>query len=579
MISTFIFLCCFHSLFPIAFPFISHVRGSGSGDSAFCRQLAGHWGQPLLRRNPQNSSTCCATLNVATSERTTSAESPLSELMLYWGYAVVGMDMGLAIPDPSAAPFPCNCSDTFSFFAPCQSQNGSIQNFATPEIDLGFIYGNTPEQEVAVRESPTSCRLKLTDAGQFPRSCNRSVFPAFANDQFGPAYARCSADPRSGIVPQVLAIHTLLAREHNRRCARTRQLYYGDRFSAVKREMISLVQKITMYEWLPSVVGGLDRIPPFVYREQHGSSATHEVQTLATSAEFLLVLNQLWLEPTSGMLQLLDYSGNVEELSLDSFFYDWDAMAMTDNAMCRILSGSRGTTMHFVAPELTRPWATFEKQYFSTCQYSYAYGLPSYKDAVRLTLQTAASSYPTVSTSDLSLVVNITDFTDDAWAISKISSQFGIPSTNETALADAVDLWLGLMLERHVVAGVRRDNDSIIGPLARFILVSQLVRWRDNDPAYFENLANAGGVMQGSLTKVLSKNCAKFVQYNPNSRVDAGRNSMYTQGFDLLKENLEQTNVADNSTGQDISIVVIVVAAVFLVVFFIVVFYGQPVKK
>jgi hypothetical protein len=343
--------------------------------------------------------------------------------------------------------------------------------------------------------------------------------------------------------------------------------------------MISLVQKITMYEWLPSVVGGLDRIPPFVYREQHGSSATHEVQTLATSAEFLLVLNQLWLEPTSGMLQLLDYSGNVEELSLDSFFYDWDAMAMTDNAMCRILSGSRGTTMHFVAPELTRPWATFEKQYFSTCQYSYAYGLPSYKDAVRLTLQTAASSYPTVSTSDLSLVVNITDFTDDAWAISKISSQFGIPSTNETALADAVDLWLGLMLERHVVAGVRRDNDSIIGPLARFILVSQLVRWRDNDPAYFENLANAGGVMQGSLTKVLSKNCAKFVQYNPNSRVDAGRNSMYTQGFDLLKENLEQTNVADNSTGQDISIVVIVVAAVFLVVFFIVVFYGQPVKK
>jgi len=42
---------------------------------------------------------------------------------------------------------------------------------------------------------------------------------------------------------------------------------------------------------------------------------------------------------------------------------------------------------------------------------------------------------------------------------------------------------------------------------------------------------------------------------------------------------LEQTNVADNSTGQDISIVVIVVAAVFLVVFFIVVFYGQPVKK
>jgi len=550
--------------FPIGFPFISSAYG--------CPQLAGHWGQPLLRRSTINNSMCCNTLNLAASEGSSSPESPLSELMLYWGYAVVGFDMGLAMPDSSTAEsIHSNCSSNFAFFSPCQSQNASIRNFATPEIDLGFIYGNTPEQEIAVRESPASCRLKLTNTGQFPRSCDRSIFPVFLNAQFGPTDARCSADPRSAIVPQVLALHTLLVREHNRRCSRTRHVYYGDKFSAVKREMVSLAQKITMYEWLPAVVGGLDRIPPFVYREEHGSSVPYDSQNVATSAEFLLALNQLWLEPTSGKLQLLDYSGNIESHPVDSFFYDWNAMAMTDNAMCRILTGSRSTAMHSVGPELPESWVSFERDYFNTCQYGYAYGLPSYKEAMRLTLNTAAALYPRVSTDELQLVVNITDFTDNAWAIGQLSEQFGISVSNETGLADAVDLWLGLMLERHVRSD--SNSDSILGPLSRFILVSQLVRWRDNDPAYFENLASAGRVMQGGLTKMLSKNCAKFVQYNPGNLHSDQRESMYAHGFDLLKENLEQTNTVDNSMGQDISIVVIVVAAIFLVVFLIVVFY------
>ena len=523
---------------------------------------------------------------MSASESSSSPESPLSELMMYWGYAVVGIDMGLALPDPTAESIQCNCSSSFSFFSPCQSQNNSIQNFATPQIDLGFIYGNTPEQEIAVRESPTSCHLRLTDTGQFPHSCDRSTFPIFLNEQFGPTDARCTADPRSAIVPQILAIHTLLAREHNRRCARTVRVYYGDRFTAIKRELISLVQKITMYEWLPAVVGGLDRIPPFVYLEQHGSSAPYDAQNIATSAEFLLALNQLWLEPTSGLLQLLDYSGNVEVLPVDSHFYDWNAMAMTDNAMCRILAGSRSSTVHSVGPEMAMPWIAFEEGYANTCQYAYAYGLPSYKDAVRLTLQTAASLYPRVSTDELRLVVNITDFTDNAWAIARLSEKFGISSANGTGLADAVDLWLGFMLERHTAGSIYQgharsgsssgnNGDSVIGPLARFILVSQLVRWRDNDAGYFENLASAGQVMQGSLTKLISKNCAKFLQYNPSNPNRDERESMYSHGFDLLKENLEQTNVVDNTTGQDISIVVIIITAVFLVAFFVVVFYNS----
>lgn len=568
-----------------------------------CESFVGHWNQSLLYTDVNNSSKCCSILRLSAALPPTPAENAWSELMLYWGYAVVGFDMGLPLyesSNSSQSTISGTCTFNSQPLVRCTGNDPKmVQNFATPKIDLGFIYGNNAEQESEVRVGPDSCYLKLTPSSQFLRFCNRSVFPAFTNSYQGEDVARCSADPRAAVFPQVLALHTLLANEHNNRCRKQTPMFYpGSHYYVVKRQVISLVQKITMYEWLPALVGGIHRIPqyvPLAERQQEAAlnarrvekrlyGVTNEQQLfmaellaadavatpIHTSAEFQLVMSQLFLAGTSGLAQFQSVNGEVLFQQAYESIYNGNSLNLANDGMCRVLSGSRGASMRSIGLSVPETLSFFQQNYESACVREFEYNLPTYAQAVALAHQFGRKLYPTVDTSELpTTVTSLSDISRNPDTIAALMLQYlGVDSANETEVLLNVDLWTGLLLESH-----GPKDDDVLGPLARYILVSELVNWRDNDPEYFENLPGHDVVLANSLSRLLNNQCDSLIEYKEKKAQKNPISSMAAYSYDLLQENMQQMHTVDNSADQTVVIVIIVLIVFIFAIFILIGIY------
>ena len=522
-----------------------------------CDTFTNHWNQDFHYNGPLSDSTCCYVLDITSSHEPSSSESPWSELMIYWGYGVVALDLGLYMPDDASSPVELQCG----IFANLDTCNGYIRNHATPQLDLGFIYGNTAEQQDAVRVGENSCMIKMTATGQFPRTCNRTLFPSFTNNDFGYSNSRCTSDPRSSLTPQVLALHTLLALEHNRRCSAHHSLFPGHQYFTIKRDMIALAQKITMYEWLPAMVGGLDRIPPFIKKPRDATSG--QQQQPRTSFEFELVLKQSWLSGVSGDVQHQSLNGMLSSEPLNADFYDGNALQDSADGICGILIGSKSTPMQNIARSLSQPWYMYQYYYENTCHYSAAYNIPSYQQAVNLSLVMGHLLYPTVNTSELRQIHTLEDITDDPTIGDYLEILFGYDAANTTEKRAAlIDLWTGLLLEKHGPL-----DDDVLGPLARYILITQMVAWRDKDADYFENFDDLQKMQKNNLFNILNRHCDRYMQYHKKLTSGTPTFTMQTQPFDLLTENMQQMHTVNNSVSQTIDIVIIILVTFFCICF------------
>ena len=557
-----------------------------------CSEFVGHWGQTLSTNVSAIGNKCCRFTNALDGLLSGQFPKPVpapapehswSELMLYWGYAVVGFDMGLLLGPTTGTPvvrIPVECVSSFSNFSLC--------NNATPKIDLGFIYGNTAQQEAAVRAGVDSCLLKMTYDQQFPESCDRDTLPAFTNIWLGQSAARCSADPRLALTPQVLAIHTLLANEHNRRCVRDTPIYPGLHYSVVKRQMITLVQKITMHEWLPAMLGSqtyADIIPPYAKRTRKElERGSRPYLPLKTSFEFSFVLTQLWTAGMSGNVQHQQLSGALTETGgTFSDFYDANALNRDTSGACNILFGSRATPMRKIGIySLSQTWTDFQQEYYfynNVCaNEAYVVGTPTYAQALQLVsannnnnnnnniggavvVNASAIFDSSLLSLNITSLANLSALTDSAQAIAVL--------LNLTSAADVqdIDLYTGLLIESH--------NGDTLGAMSKYILASQLLYWRDNDADYFENLPNDGenAVYKNNLNNLLDKQCASFMQYKSRKLKTDPTESMKATSFDLLKENMQQMHAVDNSTDETIVVAVIVIVVFFLALTLAVIFY------
>ncbi|KAG5188819.1 hypothetical protein JKP88DRAFT_267494 [Tribonema minus] len=110
-------------------------------------------------------------------------------------------------PHPTCRPCnkdSCTAQTTVPYSGVKDNLKGRPLNMATSFIDLDFVYGRDLAKRATLRNG-TSCAMKLDDYG----------LPLFdtATQEW------TIADQRSAQLPGTLALHALLLREHNRRCA------------------------------------------------------------------------------------------------------------------------------------------------------------------------------------------------------------------------------------------------------------------------------------------------------------------------------------------------------------------------
>jgi hypothetical protein len=218
----------------------------------------------------------CCTMGYVLQSQTLYSERSLSQFLAYWGRAVVYHDL---------VYMPVNDSDT-SWECFGEHSHQFLCNRATPRIDAGIVYGNTIAEENELREGLDKCEMKTSSHHGLPRTCDLDIIEKIFSSSGSEHDVRCAGDPRNSESPNILAIHMLLVAEHNRICSTIHSRSGEDMFHIAKDHVVALVQRITMEEWLPALVGA-SRIPDFDGTKNGGWNVTREfavtIESIMTS--------------------------------------------------------------------------------------------------------------------------------------------------------------------------------------------------------------------------------------------------------------------------------------------------------
>ena len=441
--------------------------------------------------------TCCAYQGLFIGPRFFS-ESGMTQLLHYWG-VLVAHDLGFSKHNGvGTGSYDCFGQYERLGLCPSLSPERLISNHVTPALDGGILYGQNPTWEQELRDPNDSCALKFTPiAGRLPHACSGAVekeYPPYENAYDVP----CAGDARSAQTVQLLGLHTILAREHNYQCG----LLNGN-YTRVKNRMIALIQKITLYEWLPTVVGNESYIPTYV----RPSSWPHEGPSDTIESE-LAVFKALL---TTGGDNILYMNSNDEEFRapIEDGYYIPEQMYASGygSGICSVVRGLFSDPLYRVGMQAST-LHVIENLAAKTCEAERDAGMLTYAQIMREALADA-SKYPTLSLAyaDLHNVASLSDITSEPVYISAILGLFPNMTTDSEA-AEQIGLMEGLLIEDHVPV-----DGGMIGPLMRYLLLVQLVvKTRDNDKFWFEsgNLISADDyayVISQNLKSVLARHC------------------------------------------------------------------------
>lgn len=171
--------------------------------------------------------------------------------MWAWGQ-LVDHEIVLSTTDPNGTtisiPFDSNINLTMSTVLTRASPvNGCMQpkNLLAPMIDGSAVYSDYKDvsRMTQLRVSPTSCKLRLD---------NHDLPPIEGGNFF-------CGDQRCGEHAILTTLHTLLIREHNKWCdtlaAEHPEKSENDRYWWARALVVSIMQRITLEEWLPALLG------------------------------------------------------------------------------------------------------------------------------------------------------------------------------------------------------------------------------------------------------------------------------------------------------------------------------------
>ncbi|MCA9153461.1 MAG: VCBS repeat-containing protein, partial [Planctomycetales bacterium] len=339
-------------------------------------------------------------------------------------------------------------------------------NLVTSFLDASVVYGSDAARAVALR-TLVDGKLKTSADGLLPLN-NVDTFPggALENDNEGrvdPATLFAAGDVRANENIALIALHTILVREHNRLAdeIRTANPAFDDEqiYQHARRVVGALLQQITYGEYLPMLLGS-NAIPAYTGYDPDVDPRESSLFAVAafrightqTFSQFLR-LDDSGQSLDGGPLALREAFFTAEPIKTDGVepYLLGLAASQAEQVDARIIDDLRN---FLFGP----PGAGGIDLASLNIQRGRDMGLPSYNQA----------------RADFGLprVIDFAEISSDASVQTALRTTFG--SVNN------IDVWSGGISEDHAPG-------SLVGPLFQKIIADQFQRTRDGDRFWFEN--------------------------------------------------------------------------------------------
>jgi hypothetical protein len=334
-------------------------------------------------------------------------------------------------------------------------------NDVTGWIDASVVYGVAYPPGVPQGPTPFQNPVNLREGGQIATT---GKLLTSSNGQYGPIVGGSFlfGDPRGTENPDLTSVQTLFIREHNWHVTRLKTLHplwSGEQlYQRARSIVIAELQNITFKEWLPKVVGA-DNIPAYNGFKPN-VDGTIKVEFAAAAMRFGHSI-------VSGAQDRVDEAGNItESLTLAQAFFltpdQYERNGGADGFLRKLASDvSNKLDVHIIDDLrnlLNDPPAAMDLA-ATNIQRGRDLGLPSLNQ--------------------MRTVLGLNPYTTFA----QISSDGALVTALQTAYTNVndIDLWIGGLSEDPVVG-------AMVGETFQAIIIDQMIRVRDGDQQWFENL-------------------------------------------------------------------------------------------
>ncbi|MFM8733708.1 MAG: peroxidase family protein [Pirellulales bacterium] len=362
-------------------------------------------------------------------------------------------------------------------------------NSITAFVDGSQIYGSDATRAAALREF-VGGRLKTTAGNLLPFN---TAGLANANDAHRVADEKLflAGDVRANENPELLSLHTVFVREHNRIAGETARrnpaLTDEQLFQHARRIVIAELQKITYDEFLPALVGGpkpgADGIQPYRgYRADVNPGIATEFSTVAFRVGHSMLGEDIEFLAADG-------TPVRDPLSLrDAFFNPTPLSEVGIEPILKYLASTRGQEIDTRVVDDVR---------------NFLFGAPGQGgfDLAALNIQRGRdhgiADYNTLRVAyGLPRVTSFAEITPDATVRQALEQAYGS--------VDRVDPWIGGLAEKHLPG-------SSLGATFTRIIVDQFTRLRDGDRFWYQN---RGTLPADALRAVQATTLAEVIRRN-----------------------------------------------------------------
>ncbi|MFM8290913.1 MAG: peroxidase family protein [Planctomycetia bacterium] len=360
-------------------------------------------------------------------------------------------------------------------------------NSITAFIDGSQVYGSDATRAAALREF-VGGRLRTSAGNLMPFN---TAGLANANDAHRVADTALflAGDVRANENPELMALHTLFVREHNRIAAeaarRNPALTDEQLYQHARRIVVAELQKITYDEFLPALLGparpGADGLQPYRgYRADVNPGIATEFSTVAFRVGHSMLGDDI--EFLAG-----DGAAVRDPLSLrDAFFNPTPLSEVGIDPILKYLGSVRGQEIDTRVVDDVR---------------NFLFGAPGQGgfDLAALNIQRGRDhgigDYNSVRAAyGLPRVTSFAEITPDATVQQALQEAYGT--------VDRIDPWAGGLAEKHLPG-------SSLGATFTRIIVDQFARLRDGDRLWYQRSLPADalrGVQATTLTDVIRRN-------------------------------------------------------------------------
>ncbi len=333
-------------------------------------------------------------------------------------------------------------------------------NAITAFVDGSQVYGVDAERAAALREF-VGGRMKMSEGDLMP--INTEGF-ANANDahRVDDSQLFLAGDVRANENPELMSLHILFLREHNRIAAEAAQQHPDwtdeELYQYARRIVIAELQKITYEEFLPAILGE-NAMPDY---RGYQADVNPGIATEFSTAAFRVGHSMLGDD-----IEFLDNEGeeNFDAMLLRDAFFNPTMLDETDiDPLLKYLASDNAQEIDTIVVDDVR---------------NFLFGEPGQGgfDLASLNIQRGRdhgiADYNTVREAyGLERVTSFEQITSDKKLQASLAATYGN--------VDNIDLWIGGLAEDHVPG-------SSMGETFTAIIVDQFVRLRDGDRFWYQS--------------------------------------------------------------------------------------------